>query len=70
VGKVGSGLSESDRASLLARLRSLHRPGPLVATLEVGQWVEPELYCAVSFLEWTPDGNLRAPVFEGLVEGG
>jgi DNA ligase D-like protein (predicted ligase) len=70
VGKVGSGLSESDRASLLARLRSLHRPAPLVATLEVGQWVEPELYCAVSFLEWTPDGNLRAPVFEGLVEGG
>jgi hypothetical protein len=38
-----------------------------VATAEIGHWVEPELFCTVSYLERTPDGNLRAPVFEGLV---
>jgi bifunctional non-homologous end joining protein LigD len=67
VGKVGSGLSNAERAALLTRLRSSPRDEPLVATAEIGHWVEPELFCTVSYLERTPDGNLRAPVFEGLV---
>jgi len=67
VGKVGSGLSNAEREGLLARLRQSPRATPLVPTAEVGQWVEPELFCTVSFLERTADGNLRAPVFEGLV---
>jgi bifunctional non-homologous end joining protein LigD len=29
-------------------------------------WVEPKLVCEVRFAEWTHDGHLRAPVFEGL----
>jgi DNA ligase D-like protein (predicted ligase) len=70
VGKVGSGLSETDRADLLARLGARPRSSPLVPTAEAGQWVEPELFCTVGFQEWTPDGNLRAPVWRGLVEGG
>jgi DNA ligase D-like protein (predicted ligase) len=70
VGKVGSGLTEADRTDLLARLRSIPRRSPLVPTAEAGQWVEPELFCTVSFQEWTPDGNLRAPVYRGLVETG
>ena len=34
-----------------------------------GRWVEPELYCTVSFLERTRDGSLRAPVFLGFADG-
>jgi bifunctional non-homologous end joining protein LigD len=29
-------------------------------------WVRPELVCEVTFVEWTRDGRLRAPVFERL----
>lgn len=66
-GHVGSGLSDAsiqqlhDRLMLLKRARSpfsepppLHRPT---------SWTEPELVAEVSFLEWTADGLLRAPVF-------
>jgi bifunctional non-homologous end joining protein LigD len=31
-------------------------------------WVEPELVCEVAFLNWTPDGVLRHPSFQGLRE--
>ena len=31
-------------------------------------WVEPELVCEVEFVEWTHDGRLRAPSFQGLRE--
>ncbi len=29
-------------------------------------WVQPNLVCEVSFAEWTRDGKLRQPIFEGL----
>ena len=29
-------------------------------------WVEPKLVCEVEFAEWTHDGHLRAPSFQGL----
>ncbi len=69
-GHVGSGLSEAsirelhERLTMLKRARSpfaepppLHRPTT---------WIEPELVAEVSYLEWTPDGLLRAPVFVRL----
>jgi bifunctional non-homologous end joining protein LigD len=31
-------------------------------------WVEPKLVCEVEFAEWTHDGHLRAPVYQGLRE--
>ena len=31
-------------------------------------WVEPRLVAEVSFAEWTHDGRLRAPVYQGLRE--
>ena len=31
-------------------------------------WVEPRLVCEVSFGEWTHDGRLRQPVYQGLRE--
>src|SRR6478736_2982472 len=29
-------------------------------------WVEPNLVCEVEFAEWTHDGHLRAPSYQGL----
>jgi len=75
VGKVGSGLADAERRGLQERLDALRRDAPLIETGETGEtaersvWVEPELFCLVSYHERTPDGNLRAPVYEGLVEG-
>jgi bifunctional non-homologous end joining protein LigD len=31
-------------------------------------WVDPALVCQVQFTEWTQDGKLRQPVFQGLRE--
>lgn len=68
IGRVGGGFTEEvrDRINKLVRLRP--RSTPLVACSERARWVEPGLYCAVSFAELTTAGMLRAPVFEGLLE--
>lgn len=67
VGKVGSGLSGEMRARLLKLMRSRQRETPLVGGEEEGLWVEPGLYCTVSYLERTKNGSLRAPVFVKLI---
>jgi bifunctional non-homologous end joining protein LigD len=68
LGRVGSGFSESLRARLNASLRERPRRTPLVPCPEKARWVEPGLYCEVSFAELTSAGLLRAPVFERLIE--
>jgi DNA ligase D-like protein (predicted ligase) len=68
VGKVGSGLTHAMRRRLNGLLRERERKTPLIDTGIKGRWVEPEFYCKVSYLERTREGNLRAPVFLGLVE--
>jgi bifunctional non-homologous end joining protein LigD len=68
VGRVGGGFTQAARALVNARLREHPRKTPLVPCPERGSWVEPGLYCAVSFAELTAAGLLRAPVFEGLIE--
>jgi bifunctional non-homologous end joining protein LigD len=69
VGRVGGGFNESQRAQLNAILRKKVRASPLVACQERARWVEPDYYCMVSFADWTQAGMLRAPVFEGLIQG-
>jgi DNA ligase D-like protein (predicted ligase) len=69
VGRVGSGLTQALRERLLALCRARARSEPFVPCAEEGRWVEPGLYCAVSFLERTRNG-LRAPVFVELLEEG
>jgi len=66
VGRVGSGLTDALRAELQALCRARPRAQPFVPSGEEAQWVEPGLYCTVSFLERTTNG-LRAPVFVELV---
>lgn len=67
VGKVGSGLGEAVRRELARAFAGRARAAPLVPCPCEGRWVEPGLYCVVSFLEFTRDGMLRAPVFRQLV---
>jgi bifunctional non-homologous end joining protein LigD len=74
VGNVGTGFGERLIDDLLARLEPLRRArspfgeAPKMPKVRRGDvtWVEPKLVCEVSFVEWTHDGHLRAPVFQGL----
>ena len=74
-GRVGSGLDAAMRGKLRAKLEPLVVEAPLLPAAaglivggEVVRWVEPGVFCEVKFLERTPDGQLRAPVFVRLVE--
>lgn len=68
VGNVGTGFDEAAQAELLALMQPLRRQEPTVALKSAKRivWLRPELKCRVRFLEVTPQGNLRAPVFAGL----
>ncbi len=68
LGKVGGGFSDALRARMLGLLQERPRKTPLVPCPEKARWVEPGLYCEVSFAELTSAGLLRAPVFERLIE--
>jgi bifunctional non-homologous end joining protein LigD len=73
-GKVGSGFDEASLASLSRRLagiaqkQSPFRDPPQGAEGRRARWVKPTLVAEVSFSEWTDDGTLRHPVFQGLRE--
>ena len=72
-GKVGTGYSHATLRELRAQLGSLERPAspfspepPRAWTGASRHWVAPELVAEVAFLEWTADGRLRHPSFQGL----
>ena len=75
-GNVGTGFNEAEIEKLLAKLRPLERnksPFPSVPKMpriRKGDviWVEPKLVAEVEFSEWTHDGRLRAPSYQGLRE--
>jgi ATP-dependent DNA ligase len=69
VGRVGSGLTAATRARLHDLLATHRRETPFLPCKERGLWVEPGLYCKVSYLERTREGQLRAPVFLDLIVG-
>ncbi|MHC4078551.1 MAG: ATP-dependent DNA ligase [Planctomycetota bacterium] len=66
IGRVGSGLTDEMRRHIIALLKPRIRKTSLIPCADPGTWVEPGLYCTVSYLEKTAAG-LRAPVFVGLV---
>lgn len=70
VGKVGSGIGEAQKRELRELLFARRADQPLIDPGFSGCWVEPGIFCTVSYLERTNSGNLRAPVFKGLVAGG
>lgn len=74
VGNCGTGFTEKEIDKLLARLRPLERKSspfgsvpkmPKVRKDDI-VWVTPRLVCEVEFAEWTHDGRLRAPSYQGL----
>jgi len=67
VGRVGSGLTDELRERLQTLCEARARSTPVIECPEEGCWVEPGLYCTVSYLERTRNG-LRAPVFVELLE--
>ncbi|HLX28936.1 MAG TPA: DNA ligase D [Casimicrobiaceae bacterium] len=73
-GKVGTGFGDAMLKALAARLHDLASDKPPFANPPIGaegrraHWVRPELVGEVSFTEWTRDGTLRHPSFEGLRE--
>jgi bifunctional non-homologous end joining protein LigD len=76
VGNVGTGFTSEEIEKLLAKLRPLERKTPpfdeipKMPKVRKGDviWVEPKLVCEVQFAEWTHDGHLRAPSYQGLRE--
>jgi bifunctional non-homologous end joining protein LigD len=67
-GHVGSGLDDRIVAQLARRFEKLERKAqPFVEKPPLHRpttWLDPQVVVEVSFSEWTPDGILRAPVFE------
>jgi bifunctional non-homologous end joining protein LigD len=69
-GKVGTGFSQRTLDSLHASLAKLERDQPAFDRGHLPRshvhWVEPRLVGEVGFSEWTTDGQLRHPRFQGL----
>jgi len=69
-GKVGTGFSRPTLNSLHATLAGLEQDHPPFDRGRLPRsgvhWVQPRLVAEVGFSEWTTDGELRHPRFQGL----
>ena len=76
VGNCGTGFTEAEIDRLMKLLKPLERSDPSfqvvpkMPRVRKGDvvWAEPKLVCEVEFVEWTHDGHLRAPSYQGLRE--
>jgi bifunctional non-homologous end joining protein LigD len=76
VGNVGTGFNDAEIRTLLEKLKPLRRETSPFRTLpkmprvrkDQIVWVEPKLVAEVEFAEFTHDGRLRAPSYQGLRE--
>jgi bifunctional non-homologous end joining protein LigD len=73
-GRVGTGFTNDVLGSLHAKLEKLERATPPIVDPPTGakardvHWVKPALIAEVAFTEWTADGSVRHPSFQGLRE--
>ena len=71
-GKAGTGFTHNFAVELRKRLDALEQPAcpfdppPPRPIARRAHWASPTLVCEVSFTEWTSDGMIRHPVFQGL----
>src|SRR5205085_2590035 len=71
-GKVGTGFNDALLRDLHGQLKKIETPkSPFAATENLRgyrkvHWVKPKLVAEIGFSEWTRDGLLRHPRFEGL----
>lgn len=70
VGHSGGGIPDNLRKELLERLQQLERKtSPFLNTPKPNapvHWVQPRLVAEMSFSEWTKEGFMRQPTFEGM----
>ncbi len=77
-GKVGTGFSMRSARELAGRLAKIGVQTPVLSRSETAglaagewravHWVKPILLCEVAFTEWTADGHIRHPSFQGMRE--
>lgn len=71
-GKVGTGLNNKTAEQIFKKLSAMQVDEPAVKIPRPAQkdsfWVRPDTLCEVTFSEWTDDGHVRHPSFEGLRE--
>ncbi|HEY6121052.1 MAG TPA: non-homologous end-joining DNA ligase, partial [Pyrinomonadaceae bacterium] len=73
-GRVGTGFTFKQRTDLKKQLDKFVRAtSPLTVTpkepgLRETRWTEPKMIAEVAFTEWTSDGSIRHPSFQGLRE--
>ena len=73
-GRVGTGFTFKQRSDLKRQLDRLSRQtSPLAVVpkdpaLRETHWTEPKMIAEVAFMEWTSDGSIRHPSFQGLRE--
>lgn len=71
-GKVGTGFTHKGAIELretleaIAQARCPFDPPPAGALGRHAHWVRPTLVCEVVFTEWTDDGRIRHPSYQGL----
>ena len=72
-GKVGTGFTQAEARALLKKLQERAVKASPFASLPTdarrgARFIRPDLVAHVNFSEWTPDGKLRHPSFQGLRE--
>ena len=70
VGHSGGGIPDKARKELREKLDKLEQAASPFVTVPKSRasthFVKPQLVCEVSFSEWTKEGYMRHPVFEGM----
>jgi bifunctional non-homologous end joining protein LigD len=73
-GRVGTGFTFKQRSDLKKQLDKYSRQTPAFTVVSKGpglretHWTEPKMIAEVAFTEWTSDGSIRHPSFQGLRE--
>ena len=71
-GKVGTGFAHKTALELRKKLDAIEQatspfePPPPGKLGRIAHWVKPVLVAEVAFTEWTSDGKIRHPSFQGL----
>ena len=69
-GQVGTGFNEKSLKEIFGKIEPLiSKKSPFSGTVKALRdvtWIKPELVAEIKYLEFTPDGLLRAPVFVAL----
>lgn len=72
IGHTGGGFNGESLKLVMAKMKPLTRKtSPFSKKIKTNTpvtWIKPELVCEVAFSEWTVEGSMRHPIFQGLRE--